>query len=72
MKGTLFTSNFINFDEITFQTKGYYPNRNFFSPGASLTGNFFKDTAYITVSYDAEIGNHYLDQRTGLQIGIKF
>lgn len=72
MKGTLYTSSFINLDEITFQTKGYYPNRNFFSPGASLTGNFCKDSAYITVSYDAEIGNHYLDQRTGLQIGIKF
>ncbi len=72
MKGTLFTSNFVNYDDITFQTKGYYPNRNFFSPGASLTGNFCRDSAYITVSYDAEIGNHYLDQRTGFQLGIKF
>ncbi len=70
--GTLFTSSFVNLDSLTFLTEGYYPNRNFFSPGGSLTGNFANDTVYITVTYDAEIGHHYLDQRTGAQFGFRF
>ena len=72
LKGTLFTSSFTSFDYLTFQTAGYYPNRNFFAPGATLTANFANDTAYITVTYDAEIGHHYLDQRTGAQFGFRF
>ncbi len=70
--GTFFTSNFVNLDSLTFVTEGYYPNRNFFSPGGSLTGIFVNDALYITITYDAEIGNHYLDQRIGAQLGFRF
>ncbi len=69
--GTLFTSSFVDFPQ-TFLTEGYYPNRSLFSPGAALTGNFAQDSAYITVTYDADLGHQYLDQRTGAQIGIRF
>ncbi len=72
LKGTYFTSSFINYEDMTFITAGYYPNRNFFAPAATLTFNFFHDSSYITVSYDAEIGHHYFDQRTSLQLGLHF
>ncbi len=70
--GTYFASNFINYADLPFEAAGYYPNRNFFAPAATLTFNFFHDSSYITISYDAEIGHHYFDQRTSVQLGLHF
>ncbi len=70
--GENYVSNFDDVDNLVFTTEGYFPNRSLFSPGASLTANFCEDRAYITASYDAEIGNHYNDQVFSGQIGIKF
>ena len=68
----MFTSNFMGYTGETFLTEGYFPFRNLFSPGASITFNFASGKGFIMGSYDAEMGYKYLDQRVGAQVAIQF
>ncbi len=72
IKGRMFTSNFTGYTPETFLTEGYFPYRNLFAPGASVTFNFANGKGFIMGSYDAEMGYKYLDQRVGAQIAIQF
>lgn len=51
----------------TFTVTGLNPDRNAFSPKASLSFISNKGNASVTIGYDAEIGNRYFDQNAFIQ-----
>lgn len=71
MSGKNSESEFAGTD-VPFTTVGYFPNRNLFSFGASITAVALKDRLTCTIYYDGAYGHKYMDNGIGGQVNFGF
>ncbi|MBP7074019.1 MAG: autotransporter domain-containing protein [Rhabdochlamydiaceae bacterium] len=73
LKGKTATSQFVG-TGVHFTTTGYYPDRDLFSPGLSLSFTTYTKELNLTgtLYYNGEFASKYADQSIGLQLGVQF
>jgi fibronectin-binding autotransporter adhesin len=57
---------------VPFKVTGYFPNRNLFSPGVSVTSYWLEDALALELYYSGEYGQKYSDSSYGGQIRFGF
>ena len=71
-KGSKYTAAFTGAQEFPFVVTGYFPDRNLFSPGVSVTGAIFEDKLSFSAYYDGEFGSGFSENRYGGEVRYSF
>jgi len=75
VKGGGYSASFAAADPIVslpYTVNGYFPNRNLFSPGLSLTGSMCQDKLSVELYYNGEFAHGYSNNAFGGQIRVAF
>lgn len=71
LKGSKLQSEFIG-TGVPFTVTGYFPDRNLWSPGLTITGKMLDDLLAVTAYYNGEYRSKYADNTVGLELGLQF